>query len=40
MENKVHTLLLNLDWKLTNLLNKIDRFDASWGIVENVKVIV
>jgi Fic family protein len=34
MENKVHTLLLDLDWKLINLLSKIDRFDASWGTIE------
>jgi Fic family protein len=34
MENKVHTLLLDLDWKLINLLSQVDRFDASWGTIE------
>lgn len=34
MSHKVHTLLLEIDWKLINALSKVDRFDASWMAIE------
>ena len=34
MENKVHTFTLSLDWKLIRLISQIDRFDASWTLIE------
>jgi Fic family protein len=34
MKNKVHTFQIEIDWKLINLISKIDRFDASWTSVE------
>lgn len=30
MLQKVHTFQLELDWKLIDMISKIDRFDASW----------
>ncbi len=30
----VHTLQLNIDWKLISVLSKIDRFDAEWTTIE------
>ncbi len=32
--NSVHTLKINLDWKLVSLISKIDRFDAEWTTIE------
>lgn len=34
MENAVHTFRLNIDWRLINLISRIDRFDASWTSIE------
>lgn len=34
MTGKVHTLHINIDWKLINEISKIDRFDASWASIE------
>lgn len=34
LNNSIHTFHLSLDWKLINLLSKIDRFDASWTAIE------
>lgn len=34
MMEKVHSLRLQLEWKLINIISKIDRFDASWASVE------
>lgn len=34
MDNFVHTLKINIDWKLINLISQIDRFDASWATIE------
>ncbi|MDI6403073.1 Fic family protein [Balneolaceae bacterium ANBcel3] len=34
METLVHTLKLRLNWKLIELLSRIDRFDASWASIE------
>ena len=34
MENKVYNFTLNLDWNLLRIVNKIDRFDASWVAIE------
>jgi len=34
MENKVHTFMLEIDWKLIRLISQIDRFDASWSTIE------
>lgn len=30
----VHSLQLQLDWKLINIISQIDRFDASWASIE------
>ena len=30
----VHTETMDLNWKLVNLINETDRFDASWQAVE------
>lgn len=34
MSSSVHTLKLDIDWKLINTISKIDRFDASWVSIE------
>ena len=34
MKNRVHTFILNIDWKLIRLISQIDRFDASWTSIE------
>lgn len=34
MDNSVYNLKLNIDWKLINLISKIDRFDANWTSIE------
>jgi Fic family protein len=34
MENLVHTFRVNINWNLINLISQIDRFDASWTIIE------
>jgi len=34
MVNKIHTFLLDLDWKLIKEISKIDRFDATWASIE------
>lgn len=34
MENKIHTLNVNLNWRLVNLISKLDRFDATWTTIE------
>ena len=34
MSNIVYNFKLNIDWKLINLINKIDRFDANWTAIE------
>lgn len=31
---KVHSLKLQIDWKLINIISQIDRFDASWASIE------
>ena len=30
MGNKVYTFEIDINWNLIALINKIDRFDASW----------
>jgi len=32
--NKVHTLNIEIDWKLISIISKIDRFDAEWTAIE------
>ena len=32
--NQVHTLSIEIDWKLISILSKIDRFDAEWTSIE------
>ncbi|MBS4039565.1 MAG: Fic family protein [Flavobacteriales bacterium] len=34
MSNIVYNFKLNIDWKLINLISKIDRFDANWTAIE------
>jgi Fic family protein len=34
MENKVFNFVLNIDWKLINLISVIDRFDSQWTAIE------
>ena len=34
MENEVHNLQIDLDWKLISIISQIDRFDASWATIE------
>lgn len=34
MKAQVHTLKVNIDWDLIDVISKIDRFDASWTAVE------
>jgi Fic family protein len=34
MENKVFDFILNIDWKLINLISVIDRFDSQWTAIE------
>jgi Fic family protein len=34
MGNRVHTFLLTPDWKLIEAISLLDRFDASWAIIE------
>lgn len=34
MENKVHTFEVNIDWRLIGLISQIDRFDATWTLIE------
>lgn len=34
MNNRVYNFKLNIDWKLINLISKIDRFDANWTAIE------
>ena len=34
MDNGVYNFKLNFDWKLINLISKIDRFDANWAAIE------
>ena len=34
MENEVHNLKIDLDWKLISIISQIDRFDASWATIE------
>lgn len=34
MGNIVYNFKLNIDWKLINLISKIDRFDANWTAIE------
>lgn len=34
MENSVYNFKLKMDWKLINLISKIDRFDANWTAIE------
>ena len=34
MENDVHNLKIDLDWKLISIISQIDRFDASWATIE------
>jgi Fic family protein len=34
MKQQVHTLFLNLDWRLIGLISNIDRFDATWSSIE------
>ena len=31
MAQRVYTFLLDLDWKMIQLLSQIDRFDAQWS---------
>ncbi len=35
--NKVHTLEIDIDWKLISVLSKIDRFDAEWASIEKME---
>lgn len=32
--NQVHTLNIEIDWKLISIISKIDRFDATWSLIE------
>jgi Fic family protein len=32
--NRVHTLNIEIDWKLISIISKIDRFDAEWTSIE------
>lgn len=32
--NQVHTLKIEIDWKLISIISKIDRFDAEWASIE------
>ena len=32
--NQVHTLNIEIDWKLISIISKIDRFDAEWASIE------
>jgi len=32
--NQVHTLNIEIDWKLISVISKIDRFDAEWTSIE------
>ncbi|MAZ36502.1 MAG: MarR family transcriptional regulator [Crocinitomicaceae bacterium] len=32
--NKVHTLILSIEWNLISIISKIDRFDAEWSSIE------
>jgi Fic family protein len=34
MRNKIYDFLINIDWKLINIISQIDRFDSNWGIIE------
>jgi Fic family protein len=34
MENSIYDFHLNIDWKLINLISKIDRFDSEWVAIE------
>lgn len=34
MSNTVYNFILNIDWKLINLISEIDRFDANWTAIE------
>lgn len=34
MEDIVHIFKINIDWKLIILISQIDRFDASWTLIE------
>ena len=34
MNNTAYNFKLNIDWKLINLISKIDRFDANWTAIE------
>ncbi len=34
MDNIVYNFKLDIDWKLINLISKIDRFDANWTAIE------
>ena len=34
MSNLVYNIKLDIDWKLINLISKIDRFDANWTAIE------
>jgi Fic family protein len=34
MGNIVYNFILNIDWKLINLISEIDRFDANWTAIE------
>ncbi len=33
----VYNFKLNLDWKLINAISKVDRFDASWSVIERTE---
>tara|TARA_R110002126_G_scaffold180976_1_gene329756 strand:- start:582 stop:746 length:165 start_codon:yes stop_codon:yes gene_type:complete len=32
--SKVHTLHIEIDWKLISIISKIERFDAEWTSIE------
>ena len=34
MENVVNNLKIDLDWNLISIISQIDRFDASWTVIE------
>lgn len=34
MNNVVYNFILDIDWKLINLISEIDRFDANWTAIE------
>lgn len=34
MSNTVYNFMLNIDWKLINLISEIERFDANWTAIE------